>query len=704
MKSSSSLTFLLALGLSHSAMAQATTVVYQDNFDDENINTNSGIGGSMFFFNRQGPAMAESAAGLTPIRNGNNDRGNATSANSFSLVGGFQLTVEFTIASGTPTPAGSSLSSQFGLSSSENVVLSEQNNTTYAQSFLIGNNSNSYAGLGIIPIHNNPSIAPGLYHSTGDNSETIESRLVDSAQNIPTDEALVMILRVNPDSTYSYSINEETASEGTLANEFDFTQTYHFHLYDDPVTFDITFDPSATSAIFDVPGAIDIDLLELDTDGDGIVQVIETATTNHLYELTLSRDGVDDTSTNVNVQVVDPALEAPDNAFSSAVEADLPLFYYRFEEATGSAVLFDSSANGNHADNLSNIGLGNTPTPGGLGNTSSWTENGFIFVPATSDLTQSYTFMTMLNLDDFATLNNRRDILSMAQGTGVAGTALLAYNPNGFVTAIGGGINTIADTSSLSSGDSCLVHFVYDSDPDGDIETNGGEVRLYLNGVLAGSLTATSGANIGNWILASTQNLGNLTPLGSIDEAALFESALTEAQITAHSQAFFAAADPLLGFTSDVSEIDFGEPVVLQWKVSDAANTVTINGSPVDGVTSGGVFTTSFFPTENTTYTVEVNGTITSSVDIIVNPPLVLPGPPVITSFSSDNANPPNITIEFSGIPNTDYILVSSPDLATGFDPVLNLISTTTTDASGVESFSFIGIGSRNFYRVQEVE
>ena len=202
--------------------------------------------------------------------------------------------------------------------------------------------------------------------------------------------------------------------------------------------------------------------------------------------------------------------------------------------------------------------------------------------------------------------------------------------------------------------------------------------------------------------------MGDPSWLDWIDETAIFEEVLTQEQITAHTSAFFTAADSFLGFDTDVTAIDLdaGETsVVLQWKTSDQATNVTINGEAVDGITQGGVFAQTFSPTVTTEYIIEVtepDGTVlTESIEVIVTgTPINIPI--IITSFEVDSSvSPPNVSIEFIGAVDTDYQIISSEDLIS-FPAAA---ASTTTNSDGVGTATFSGPAApvtRQFYRIQE--
>lgn len=476
----------------------------------------------------------------------------------------------------------------------------------------------------------------------------------------------------------------------------------------DSVDLDITFDTAADTAELVAPSGT-VDLVALDNGsggdvvaGDGQVTYIDSPTSSFNYEVETTKAGEVDLSAAVEVVVLDPA-SVPSNVFSTAILADSPLFYYRFEEPVGSGFLTDVSGNGNHVGSIEGD-FTQGEEPGGMQLAGRSELTAAVEVPASSEMSASFTFTTVLNADDINGVF-LRNVLAMTNGDGV-GRSILYYSSNGFETFIsgagggaGGGV-ALSDAGAVPFGISCLIHLVFDADPDEDPLTDDQELRLFVNGQPYGTpaVVGAVGANLGNWVLCSNKNLGNQSHVGWIDEAAVFESELSEAQIAAHGAAFFAAADPLLGFVSQSSEVELGDTVVLDWKISDQVTSVEIDGVP-QTISGGGLYSTSFSNlTEDTTYAIEVffaGGSVTSLVDVTVLAP---PLPPEITSISTDTAIPPNVTIEALGSPNTIYELRASADLE---DDFLEFIGLITTDGTGVGTMTFLGVGTKEFYRLE---
>lgn len=463
----------------------------------------------------------------------------------------------------------------------------------------------------------------------------------------------------------------------------------------DSVDLDITFDPTAESADLTTPSGT-VNLLTIDasdtTPNDGIVVVTESPTSTFTYEVVTAKTGVDPSSASVEIIVVDPSLEAADNDFSTAIKGDDPLFYYRFEEEAGTAFLLDSSGNGNHTSAITgNVTFGDGP--GGMQKAANFAFGSAIEVPAASEMSSDFTLVAVMNVPDFST-TALANIFSMANGTG-NGRSIFFYGNGGFKSFLAGSTASLTDVDALRDNTSCLIHAVYDSDPDDDLLTTEGEMSVYVNGVAYGTPVTLLEfpANFGEWILGSNKSIATQSYIGWLDETAVFESELSDAQIAAHATAFFAAADPLLGFYADTEELTLGDSVTLTWKVGDAATGVTLDGEAVTGNS------VTLSPTETTVYELVVSslaGSVTQFITITVLSP---PGPAVITSCSTAPGNSGvDFSLEILGSPNTDYEVFFSTTLNDDFESTAVVIS---TDGSGVGSGVVPGIGNpAEFYKV----
>ncbi|MDA7538080.1 LamG domain-containing protein [bacterium] len=731
----------LIVGLSGSAMAQ---IVYQDTFDKDGLDVNIGTGGggAAAQFNTAGGYIWNDAADDDEHLStgpGAGSGGHITTfftENSFNVSAGFTLEVVFNMnsnAAGDPFPSNHF---SFGLVADAETTLNG----------LFSSNSQvpSTDGIGFSLGVRNGAIDEGLLDWDADGNAGAGQQTTQNVITFAAGADQTIILDVESDGTYTYTYGAITGS-GTTA--IDLNQTYFFkartqgsfgnaiqsislttnstqfaaptiatdllvHDLGQPINFTITFDSSSTSAelVNSTDPGTSIDLIAIDasdaTPNDGQVIFTNSPATvgSNTYEVTASRAGIAALSESTELTVIDPADEAADNDFSLAIQADSPLFYYRFEDAAGSTFVRDSSGNRLHTNdftvNLIDNAFGSTPSPGGLGNAADFVPIAGargIRVPATSEMSESFTFTSLLNVST-TTFSNARNLLSMSSGTGTGANILSRLGS--FRSQLDGANDILSADSDLPLDTTCLIHYVFTAD-----DVNGGGTHvLYINGAEIGTAVTVESfaANEGNWIIGANLILGDPSWLDWIDEAAIFEEALTPAQITAHNDAFLAAADQFLGFFADTNEIAAGDPVTLSWIVSDAATSVSINGTTVDGSTAGAVYSQQFFPTQDTFYTISVDGpdgvqTAELNVTVTITP---FSGPPIITSITSDQATPPNHTITMTANANTSYNVRASVDLNDGFP---ENVTTVTTDESGIGTKTFKGFGTREFYRLEPV-
>ena len=734
---------LLPLGLS-SAFAQ---IVYQDNFDEDGLTTNLGTGGSGVAeqFNTTGSFIwNDDEDGDDGLSSGPSGGGAQITTfrteSSFRVSDGFVLEVTFDLDSNTgsagvaPFPP-NHLS--FGLTSDplDGInALFDNNNTvpiTDGLGFSLGIRNGSVdegiiewdadgnAGAGLTSTLNNITFATGSGQTLtldvaadGTYSYTYGAITGNGTTAINLDETYFFKARTQGSSAVAIqSITLSTASEQFVAPTIS-TSAEVFDLTASTIDFNISFDSTATSATLTTPLGEE-DLLLLDAadgtaDGQAVFSLIPSTVPLGLtnLEVSASRPGVAPLTEDIEIIIIDQDAGAPNNAFSTAIINDSPLFYYRFEEEAGATVIQDYSGNAFHTNAIrGNIAFGTSP--GGMQNAADFSAltggaKG-ITVPATSQLNQDFSFVCVLNVREAIPGNTRR-LLSISPGDDGSGSSILGRQDQ-FRTFLNGGETNLTAPGVLPPTISCLVHFVFTADPD----NGGGSMAVYLNGELnSTTLLATVPVNEGNWIIGASEIVGDPSWLDWIDETAIFEEVLTQEQITAHTSAFFTAADSFLGFDTDVTAIDLdaGETsVVLQWKTSDQATNVTINGEAVDGITQGGAFVQTFSPTVTTEYIIEVtepDGTVlTESIEVIVTgTPINIPI--IITSFEVDSSvSPPNVSIEFIGAVDTDYQIISSEDLIS-FPAAA---ASTTTNSDGVGTATFSGAAApvtRQFYRIQE--
>ena len=760
---------LLAVALSGTAAAQ---VVYQDNFDGDGIAVNTtpdeatGVGGRAEQFNTANAFIWND----DNVVDGGLSTGASTSGtnittfvsdSSFNVTNGFTLEVVFDMESNVAGPAAAPApfpSNHFSFGLIADAQFGENLNGFLSGGFP-ANTGPTTDAIGFSLGNRGGAIDEGLLQWDADSDMStdpaigVQSTL--SAITFATGSDQTITLDVGPDGSYSYTYDGVTV-EGTMESTIDLTQTYFFKartqgsvnnviqsitlttnsaqfaaptvttaatVYDlnQPVDVVVTFDPSATSATLvnlqDMTTSVNLIVLDATdaTPGDGQVVFTDMPTPLGLntYEVTASRIGISALTESTEVTIIDPADEAADNALSLAIKADMPLFYYRFEDAADSTFVRDSSGNRFHTDdftdNLLNVAFGNGPAPGGVGNAADFRPTDGargIRVPTTSEMSESFTFTTLVNISP-STAVNPRTLLSMSNGTGTGATILDKVNATNRIRSFLDGTNDpLIPVNTLPLETTCMLHYVFTADE----ENGGGTHQLYVNGeaATAAITVAPFGPNEGNWILGATPILGDPSWFDWIDEAAIFETALTPAQITAQADAFFAAGDPLLGFYSDVIEVALGEPVQLFWKVSDAATAVTLNDEPVEGAAAGGIYTASFTPEEETNYTLVVTGPDGPLDPISINVTVAAPALPLtITDCRFSDATPPMVTIDFTGDPTLIYQVFASKDL--NFDNPVDadsriFIQDAQPDPTGIGTTTFEAEGLAEFYRLERIE
>lgn len=467
----------------------------------------------------------------------------------------------------------------------------------------------------------------------------------------------------------------------------------------------ITFDPTVSTATITLPAgsASNTDLKAIDAgDGspnDGVVTITESPTADFTYQVNLTKTGLQPASSSLQVGVFTYS-EPGDNSLSSAIKGDSPLFYYRFEEPPAAGFLFDSSGNGWHTNDITGS-FGQGSSQGSVANAGECPGDVSILVPAQSEMNQSFTVCAVANNAIVGQAGNRH-LFQLTDGSGTGRTILYFLGGSGVLSnaSVVGEVLSDPTVTAVPDTTACLLHLVYDADT-GD-GTDVPEVRFYLNGQLLGTQVpvGTVLPNLGNWVLASGKTRDTNFLSGWIDEAAVFESVLSDVQIAAQGTAFFAAADPLLGFASDLDQVaNAGDSVELTWKISDQATAVTLDGQTQPITPGTNSYTTTVNPTATTTYTLEVSGPggpFTRQITVVV------PGPVEAAQVTSIDHDDGNVTIDFSGSPLTTYSLFASSNLTDGFP---SFIGNFVTDGAGSGTTgSFFGVGTSEFYRLEPAE
>jgi hypothetical protein len=410
------------------------------------------------------------------------------------------------------------------------------------------------------------------------------------------------------------------------------------------------------------------------------------------------------------------------SSYEEIIRADDPLAYYRFEEAAGSIAIFDSS--GNHHHSIDPVGApgGGLGTPGVIGN--SWIADGTAAwrVPAPlnpqdpdgddgagdidPDDLEGFTLEALVRAEDAGRLDNQP--IFQQEDIGGTGRSALSLNLDGAPRTFYGGYASVAEDSVFDASWTHVAVTVIQNDIDYTL-------RFYIDGVQAhvDDIFLVPEPSTGAWRLGVDKTDGSFW-IGSLDEMAFyayplddpnFDGDTSDSRLPAHVQAMIANTGlGILGFgaTDEIGDSDGvvtdGAMVALQVKVGGTAATVEVdNGvgpvTPVDGFATVMVNP----PVGTTTYTLTVNGSETSTTDVIVLPPIA------VTDLGV-NANLFTVTA-VNLVPGADYDLYYSPDLDIPFSSVGDL---QTAPASSTLIFADPipynpELTPRIFYRVVEV-
>ena len=238
-------------------------------------------------------------------------------------------------------------------------------------------------------------------------------------------------------------------------------------------------------------------------------------------------------------QTVSDIFRPPTRAFSSLTYAqevllDSPVVYLRFEEVSGTTCA-DSSGNGLNGSTNGTVTRNVTSHAGlGVAVTLAGATTSYISVAdnASLDITGAFSFECWVKPTNFT---GDPFLFSKGQDSGtVGGYGLWVSASASKLRLIRGNIGSIGvgSTGTLSTG--VWSHVVVTRD-------GSGVVVYYINGIASGTYTDTTAVQATNQPLTFgvCDNNGTFQEplLGSLDECALYNTALSQARVTAHFNA-----------------------------------------------------------------------------------------------------------------------------------------------------------------------
>ena len=328
-----------------------------------------------------------------------------------------------------------------------------------------------------------------------------------------------------------------------------------------------------------------------------------------------------------------------------AIVADGPLAYYRFEEAPGATTLADSSGNGLDIDYTVPAGTTVLGEPAAIGSGALFNRDGAIVTPLLLDPTVGdFTIEAVVRAEVGA---GDMVILANQDGTLGPGRSNLVVNAGRFFTTFSGGATTNSGVRAAEDGFDHVI-LTYDQSAAGGADPT---FRFYINGEAAGTSSNIAEAANGNWVIGANKVLTTQLFNGLVDEIAIYDKRLddlngdgdiADSAVGTHYKEYLVDTDTLVNFTSAVTYVDSGMTTDLDWVVSPALTSLTLDdgSGPVDVRPQtidclGGI---SVSPTVTTTYTLSGTGPVgTESLEVIV----VVDEPAVVESFTSNVSKVP---------------------------------------------------------------
>lgn len=218
-------------------------------------------------------------------------------------------------------------------------------------------------------------------------------------------------------------------------------------------------------------------------------------------------------------------------SYSSEVLADSPIFYLRLEETSGATCANTGSIGGNATAQGTFTRNVTSAATTGVGITLAGATTSYISYPddTSLDLTGDFTYECWIKVSSYAA--DQTLISKNFQSTGVGGYCLRILATTRIMRVIKSGVAVLADATTAIPNDSGWHHVA--------VTRSGNTYTFYIDGASAGTGTASTTINATNQVLSvgmeRLPGFGDFNPLdGSIDEVAVYGTALSGARIATH--------------------------------------------------------------------------------------------------------------------------------------------------------------------------
>lgn len=211
--------------------ASAATIVYEDNFDNDTLATNTGIGGGLTQRTILTATFGDNGNLVDTAGSNGGTRGVVSSINSFNLLNGFILEVRMN--GGT-----TAIAQSFGLSKTQFTADTSAEDWMREQSWAGEGTAADAYGIGVQTGSSDPGASEptprGLKFNNGAANGTAITNLVTTTNNLLPAGVNTFVLTVTPNDQFSYVYNGGAPVTGEIvpgAGVFDLTQPLFFNVY-----------------------------------------------------------------------------------------------------------------------------------------------------------------------------------------------------------------------------------------------------------------------------------------------------------------------------------------------------------------------------------------------------------------------------------------------------------------------------------------
>lgn len=209
--------------------------------------------------------------------------------------------------------------------------------------------------------------------------------------------------------------------------------------------------------------------------------------------------------------------------YALAVKADGPQVWYKSNEAAGNTVMNNSAGAANDSSSISGVGFGSL---GIEGRTGDFDGSGFADLDYNLDVSASSFSVEMLISPDALGSN----LVQQLDGAGLGRTLLILNGDGSLSSFYGGSTQALTAAGLIETGQ--WAHVVLTVEQNGTTDA----ISIYVNGALKGTGVEDGEAADGMWRLGAHKNGGGKYN-GLLDEFAVYDYALSDAQVLTHFQA-----------------------------------------------------------------------------------------------------------------------------------------------------------------------